>query len=75
MHQPSTTFEVDGTAICTRRMQQGMSVRQLAEQVGCTPSYLRKIERGIRKHVGPAYYTRLRKTLNATDADLLRQVP
>jgi transcriptional regulator with XRE-family HTH domain len=56
-------------------MQQGMSVRQLAEQVGCTPSYLRKIERGIRKHVGPAYYTRLRTTLNATDDDLLRQVP
>ncbi|MEU8840005.1 helix-turn-helix transcriptional regulator [Streptomyces roseus] len=71
MHQPPTTFPVDGAAIGIRRMQAGMSVRQLASQVGCTPNYLRKIERGARQHMGPAYYIRLRTALQAADSDLL----
>lgn len=71
MQQPPTTFRVDGAAICKRRMQAGLSVRDLAVIVGITDSYLRKIERGARKHMRPGPYTRLRAALNATDAELL----
>ncbi|MGW1949946.1 helix-turn-helix domain-containing protein [Streptomyces sp. NPDC001940] len=71
MHQPPTTFPVDGAAICTKRMQAGLEVTDLAKDAGITASYLRKIERGDRKHVGPGPYTRLRAALNATDEELL----
>ncbi|MET7923154.1 helix-turn-helix domain-containing protein [Streptomyces sp. NPDC005349] len=71
MHQPPTTFPVDGAAICNKRMQAGLEVTDLAVAAGITGSYLRKIERGIRKHVGPGPYTRLRAALNATDDELL----
>ncbi|MEV6696292.1 helix-turn-helix domain-containing protein [Streptomyces sp. NPDC051453] len=71
MHQPPTTFQVDGAAICTKRMQAGLEVTDLAVAAGITNSYLRKIERGVRKHVGPGPYTRLRAALKATDDELL----
>jgi transcriptional regulator with XRE-family HTH domain len=71
MHQPPTTFEVDGAAICSKRMQAGLEVQQLADRVGITASYLRKLERGDRKHLSPSYYVRLRAALDATDEELL----
>ncbi|MFG2748079.1 helix-turn-helix domain-containing protein [Streptomyces xanthophaeus] len=71
MHQAPTTFQVEGAAICTKRMQAGISVKHLAEQVGCTDSYLRKLERGTRSRMGPELYVRLRTALAATDHDLL----
>ncbi|WP_318201113.1 helix-turn-helix transcriptional regulator [Streptomyces sp. SCL15-4] len=71
MAQTPTTFEVDGTAICTKRMQAGMEVNQLADLVGITPNYLRKLERGARKHMSPKPYIRLRAALQATDDELL----
>ncbi|MFE2140260.1 helix-turn-helix domain-containing protein [Streptomyces sp. NPDC059456] len=71
MHQAPTAFEVKGAAICTKRMQKGMSVGQLARLVGCTANYLRKLERGTRPRMGPEFYVRLRTALDVTDADLL----
>ncbi|MFD9222054.1 helix-turn-helix domain-containing protein [Streptomyces sp. NPDC060064] len=71
MHQPPTTFEVDGAAICSKRMHAGIEVQQLAELVGITDNYLRKLERGARKHLSPSYYVRLRAALDATDEELL----
>lgn len=71
MHQPPTTFPVRGAAICDKRMQAGLEVTDLAVAAGITPSYLRKIERGVRKNVGPGPYTRLRAALKATDDELL----
>lgn len=71
MHQPPTTFEVDGAAICTKRMQAGFEVQQLADLVGCTASYLRKLETGTRTRMRPGKYVRLRTALKATDDDLL----
>lgn len=71
MHQPPTTFAVDGTAICAKRMHAGIEVQQLAEKVGCTASYLRKLERGTRTRMRPSIYVRLRTALKATDDDLL----
>lgn len=71
MHQAPTTFQVEGAAICAKRMQNGISIRHLADQVGCSDSYLRKLERGTRSHMGPELYVRLRTALAATDDDLL----
>ncbi|MFB7244568.1 helix-turn-helix domain-containing protein [Streptomyces populi] len=71
MAQTPTTFEVDGTAICTKRMNAGINVQQLADQIGITANYLRKLERGTRKHLTPGPYTRLRAALDATEDELL----
>ncbi|MEU5976292.1 helix-turn-helix transcriptional regulator [Streptomyces sp. NPDC047315] len=71
MQEALTTFEVKGTAICDTRKQAGLDVRTLAEQIGCTPSYLRKLERGDRNRMSPRLYVRLRAALAATDEDLL----
>ena len=71
MAQPETTYLVDGTAICTKRMNAGMEVQQLAEAAGITASYLRKIERGDRTRMRPGAYQALRAALNATKDELL----
>ncbi|MFP3986957.1 helix-turn-helix transcriptional regulator [Streptomyces sp. E11-3] len=71
MHQPPTTLAVDGAAICTKRMQAGLEVQELAEIVGISANYLRKLERGTRKHMGPGKYGRLRTALDATHEELL----
>jgi transcriptional regulator with XRE-family HTH domain len=72
MAQTPTTFEVDGTAICTKRMQAGMEVQQLAEAAGITASYLRKLERGVRTRMRPGHYQALRAALDANETELLR---
>jgi transcriptional regulator with XRE-family HTH domain len=71
MVQPPTTFQVDGTAICTKRMQAGMEVQQLADLVGITDSYLRKLERGVRTRMRPSKYQALRAALDANETELL----
>ncbi|MGW3321075.1 helix-turn-helix domain-containing protein [Streptomyces virginiae] len=55
-------------------MQAGISVRHLADRVGCSASYLRKLERGTRSRMGPEFYVALRTALAATDEDLLDPV-
>ena len=75
MAQTPTTFEVDGTAICTKRMQAGMDVQKLADLVGITDSYLRKLERGDRTRMRPGPYQALRAALNATQTELLAPHP
>lgn len=75
MAQNPTTFEVDGTAICTRRKNAGMDVQQLADKVGITDSYLRKLERGVRTRMKPGPYQALRAALNANEDELLAPHP
>jgi transcriptional regulator with XRE-family HTH domain len=72
MAQTPTTFSVDGTAICTKRMHAGMEVQQLADLVGITASYLRKLERGDRTRMRPGNYQALRAALDANETELLR---
>ncbi|MBR8638699.1 helix-turn-helix transcriptional regulator [Streptomyces tuirus] len=75
MAQTPTTFEVDGTAICNKRMNAGMEVQQLADLVGITANYLRKVERGVRTRMRPGPYQALRAALNATEDELLAPHP
>jgi transcriptional regulator with XRE-family HTH domain len=74
MQQTPTTFQVAGAAIRTKRMQAGIEVQQLAEQIGCTASYLRKLETGTRTRMRPGKYVRLRTALEATDNELLAPI-
>lgn len=71
MQEPLTTFEVDGQAIWAARMQAGIEVKQLASSAGISDSYIRKLERGLRKHMKPGPYAALRKALNASETALL----
>lgn len=75
MAQTPTTFQVDGTAIYTKRMNAGMEVQQLAAKAGMTDSYLRKLERGTRIRMRPGYYQALRAALNANEEELLAPHP
>lgn len=75
MAQAPTTFQVDGTAICTKRMNAGMEVQQLADDAGITASYLRKLERGTRNRMRPGNYQALRAALNANETELLAPHP
>ncbi len=71
MQAPSTTFLVDGAAICAKRKHAGIEVKDLAEAIGITDSYLRKLETGTRKHMRPGPYVRLRAALQADETELL----
>lgn len=73
MQEPVTTIEVDGQAIWAARMQAGIAVQQLADAAGVSFSYVRKLERGLRKRMKPDTYIRLRAALNASEDQLLRQ--
>jgi transcriptional regulator with XRE-family HTH domain len=71
MQEPVTTFEVDGEAIWAARMQAGIEVKELAHAAGISDSYLRKLERGLRKQMKPGPYSRLRAALKADEKQLL----
>ena len=72
MHRPPATFQVDGAAVRSIRMDAGIEISQLADEVGITASYLSRIEVGTATgRMKPATYVRLRKALTATDNDIL----
>jgi transcriptional regulator with XRE-family HTH domain len=52
-------------------MRAGLPTQQLADAVGISASYLRKLENGRRKQLGPAKYAQLCNELSATYDDLL----
>jgi transcriptional regulator with XRE-family HTH domain len=56
-------------------MNAGMDVQQLADKVGITANYLRKVERGVRTRMTPGPYQALRAALNANEDELLAPHP
>ncbi|NUP46153.1 MAG: helix-turn-helix transcriptional regulator [Catenulispora sp.] len=73
MQEPVTTIEVDGQAIWAARMQAGIEVKALADAAGVSYSYVRKLERGIRRRMSHETYQRLRAALQADPKQLLAQ--
>lgn len=71
MQEPVTTVEVNGLAIWAKRMQAGIEVKELASAAGVSDSYVRKLERGIRKRMKHATYHRLRTALKADESEFL----
>ncbi|WP_329143619.1 helix-turn-helix domain-containing protein [Streptomyces sp. NBC_01456] len=71
MNNPPATCQVNGAAIRATRKRQGLGIRETAEAAGISRSYLQRLETGIREQMRPPTYAALRKTLHATDKELL----
>ncbi|MFH9072747.1 helix-turn-helix domain-containing protein [Streptomyces alboflavus] len=69
MHRPPATFQVDGTAIRTRRMALGMTQDDCAARAAISRPYLSQLETGHRDSVRPPTYLRLRTVLDVPDDD------
>jgi transcriptional regulator with XRE-family HTH domain len=63
MQAPRPTFEVDGAAIRKIRMSRGLPIADLARRTGITPSYLSRLETGVRRNMRPPKYEALREAL------------
>ena len=71
MHQPPTTFSVNGQAIRELRKAAGVETSQMAELARISRRYLSHLENGTRTRMRPAPYARLRTALGAHDTQLL----
>lgn len=71
MHQPPTTYTVNGPKVRELRMEAGLEVAELAEKAGISRRYLSHIENGTRTRMRPKRYQRLRKALGANEEALL----
>ncbi len=69
MHRPPATFQVDGTAIRTRRMDLGLTQDECAARAGISRPYLSQLETGVRGDMRPPTYMRLRTVLDVPDDD------
>ncbi|NUO43708.1 MAG: helix-turn-helix transcriptional regulator [Streptomyces sp.] len=75
MHRPPTTYQVDGAAIRTRRMDLGLTQSECAAQAGITREYLSQLETGARRDMRPPTYQRLRSALKSKRSDRLLLTP
>ncbi|WP_435215808.1 helix-turn-helix domain-containing protein [Streptomyces sp. bgisy034] len=69
MHRPPATFQVDGTAIRTRRKALGLSRDDCAARAGISGPYLSQLENGARRDMRPPTYARLRTVLRVPADD------
>lgn len=63
MTAPRATYEVDGAAIRTLRMQRGKTIADLARTAGISRSYLNRLEIGTQSRMRPGTYLGLRAAL------------
>lgn len=75
MHKPPATYQVDGTAIRTRRMELGLTQDECAARAGITRPYLSQLETGARDSLRPPTYQRLRSALKSKTSDRLLAPP
>ena len=69
MHRPPATYQVDGTAIRTRRKELGLSRDTCAARAGISGPYLSQLETGARRDMRPPTYKRLRTVLRVPADD------
>ncbi|MET8694795.1 helix-turn-helix transcriptional regulator [Streptomyces bauhiniae] len=69
MDRPHPTYQVDGAAIRTRRMELGMTLRGCAKAAGISHSYLSEIEGGLKEDMRPPTYAGLRTALQIQPDD------
>ena len=70
-----SAVSVNGPALRHIRMLTGLNARQLAAEVQVTPDYIRKIENGLSRQVGPALFVRLMTALRIDDRRVLLSDP
>jgi transcriptional regulator with XRE-family HTH domain len=66
MHRSPATFQVDGTAIRTRRMELGLTQAKCAARAHISRPYLSQLENGARRDMQPPTYQRLRTVLRVS---------
>lgn len=64
---PTTAVPINGSALRELRIRTGVSMAELAADVGVNRSYVNKIELGHSKRVSPAVYAALLRSLRITD--------
>jgi transcriptional regulator with XRE-family HTH domain len=69
MDRPPATYQVEGAAIRTRRMELGMTQAMCAEAAGISRSYVAGIEAGHKEHMRPPKYAGLRTALQIQPGD------
>lgn len=69
MERPPATYQVDGAAIRTRRMELGMTQNTCATAAQISRPYLALIELGIRRDMRPPTYAGLRTALQIEPTD------
>ena len=75
MHRPPATFQVDGTAIRTRRKELGLGRNECAKEAGISGPYLTQLETGVRRDMRPPTYARLRTVLDVPADDVRLLAP
>ncbi|MGH2618599.1 MAG: helix-turn-helix domain-containing protein [Thermomicrobiales bacterium] len=77
MNQTRTPANVaiNGATVRHLRIMSGLGVTALAEELGCTPPYVSRIESGRAKRVSPAMFAKLRSALAVTDPRVLMADP
>lgn len=75
MHQPPTTFLVNGQVARELRKNAGVELADMARRAQISRRYLSHIENGTRQRMRPAPYQRLRKELGANETELLLAPP
>lgn len=63
MHRTPATYQVDGAAIRTRRMELGLTQARCAALAEISRPYLSQLESGDRDSLRPPTYARLRSAL------------
>ncbi|MFC5802739.1 helix-turn-helix domain-containing protein [Streptomyces formicae] len=66
---PPTTYLVNGAAIRTRRKDLGMDLAECAATAHISRAYLNQLELGLRRHMKPPTYHRLRTALRIEPPD------
>lgn len=71
----STTVSINGFALREIRVRSGISVQQLADQLGLARSYITKIELGYSRRVSPPVFAALLSALVVGDRRALLAQP
>lgn len=66
--QPSTV-RVQGFALRVIRKRSGMTSAELAEALGCDPSYIRRIETGHAERISEEFLGKIRRALDLEAED------
>ncbi|TDQ01294.1 helix-turn-helix domain-containing protein [Labedaea rhizosphaerae] len=70
-----SAVSINGPALRHIRILTGLNASQLATEVEVTPDYIRKIENGLARQVGPALFARIATALRIDDRRVLLSDP
>lgn len=69
---PTTTVPINGAAVRSARIDQGIEVADLACRIGISRAYLTNLELGHKRRTSPTVYAALLRALGQQDRDAFR---